>query len=1775
MKYFLLLFFSVTTTLFGQVAVTENDPSSLVDGLVSAITGDLFSFEEDVVVQGVEPLHLKRTYISSKGEKTWRLFPGNEAVLFTTGVLKLIEPNGTVLRYHSNRRIEPHKKKKNPQEVIFLPLDLTTDAKGLTNTARGALSANNNLKNQYVRESSIGKELIVYCPNGTRRVYNALTKEQKKARDVDDSQVVFILVSEGLPDGNQIIYSWDNEKITSIRTADPSGQKTYAQATFHFHGSLKEKKGHKYLDTRNLDVHTSDGRILQYRYLCDGPKESGGWYLHHIDSSDLPPEEMRYQNIEGGRRLLSEIFLPNSRRLNVSYYNLGKNDNGAKIREMSDPLYCRVKALSAPVGTDANSLPTRRFYYDIPSRKTQVFDAEGVPTHYYWDENLRLTSIDRFSTPEKLYNSTRFVWGSNNATDASNLLCKILLDENRRPMHATRYFYDQHGNVVQEKFYGNLSGQGISLSLDSNNFPIENGVEAYSKRFEYSQDGRNLLTRRSEDNGSDIRYEYLPGTNLPTLELSYERGKVRRRKFYEYNADRILIRELTDDGSTPDKNDLSDVKTRLIQCIYPKSDQPYFGMPQILEEKYWDGLTEKLLKKTVLHYTTGGRISQKDIYDANDQLRFSLTYKYDEKGRLKEETNALNQISKSAYDEVGNKTFSQSFGGRSFLQMKYDYSNRLIESKEEGDDSLIRITHHAYDKRNNKILTRDPHGYETRYVYDALGNLKETHPEAVGELRSVISSIYDAAGCEISHTDAQGYTTLTTYNAYSKPMRIQHPDGTEEQFIYNLDGTIHKQIDQNGTQTTYAYDVFGRILSKIISSQEEICSQETFAYDAYHLIAQTNAEGSTTFYAYDGAGRIIFEEQNQECVDYAYDSLGRLNVVQRENLLSITEYDFLDNILEERKEDAYGNILSRVTYTYDEAGNRKSTTRFVHGKESTEILKYDSFNRLIENKDPLGNSTSFIHNDQLHQLTTIDPLGLQFIERFNSHYLRSTFEKRNSRNERLYREESFYDANDNLFRKESALFNPNRTITTLWSYGPLNRLSMLTEAAGTSEQKITEYAYTPKGLLFQTTKPSGITLTITYDPLDHLRSQKSSDETINYTYIHNRLGHLLQSRDEREKTTLKRTYDPKGRLLSETLSNHLNLDLSIQNGYDKQGRRTRLDLPDNSFVTYSFDPLYLRAVARRDSNGNAQYTHIYSSYDLAGNPLSQEMIGNLGQLYRTYDAAGRPISYNSRYFSHEILRYDEVGNILKSRLHNETLDYAYDDLYQLVSEKDHTYGYDSLYNRFQKDASTYAVNCLNQLPTEFTYNPDGNPSSHAKAHYTYDALDRLISIENITQRLKFTYDSYHRRLSKTVYIFENGLWKPTQTVFYLYDDQNEIGAVDARGKLQELRILGKTPQAEIGAAVALELHGQTYAPLHDIHGNVAMLVSVSDQTCEQYRYTAFGEAKHPIPLSRNPWRFSSKRLDEETNLVYFGRRYYLSDYGRWLTPDPLGLDAGPNMYAFVSNSPLTHVDLYGLLGSRQYSTFTTNDFKQAGIGTAHGIGDFALNTASFLSTAGWGLTVPFRSVNWMSGRSTFSQDWESIQRSNAALHASGKRWMQSALPGDMNHRGYGLFRHGTNDGIGLGTLAVGAYAAVVKGASFFAQKGFSAARGMMDLRKISKPAIQELQLNRFHQAARNLSETGQNNIRILRGWAKSKGWEKFPNSPGAPETWGNFNSFNKFDWRLKIKPEASFREGLHVNSNVPRASARFEKELYINPFTGETGGVNVGGHIPLENLYYK
>ena len=155
-RYFFLLCLFVSSLFANITSVTENDPSSFVEG-VSIITGDLYVYEEDYAVQGAEPIRLRRSYISVDGvSRDYQHLICSFRV--ASNHLCVVEPNGTALFYFPESEKSPligksfygdSEKKKKWKSLTYRTKHFVATAPGVSNTASGKISAQTNLKNQY------------------------------------------------------------------------------------------------------------------------------------------------------------------------------------------------------------------------------------------------------------------------------------------------------------------------------------------------------------------------------------------------------------------------------------------------------------------------------------------------------------------------------------------------------------------------------------------------------------------------------------------------------------------------------------------------------------------------------------------------------------------------------------------------------------------------------------------------------------------------------------------------------------------------------------------------------------------------------------------------------------------------------------------------------------------------------------------------------------------------------------------------------------------------------------------------------------------------------------------------------------------------------------------------------------------------------------------------------------------------------------------------------------------------------------------------------------------------------------------------------------------------------------------------------------------------------------------------------------------------------------------------------------------------------------------
>ena len=92
------------------------------------------------------------------------------------------------------------------------------------------------------------------------------------------------------------------------------------------------------------------------------------------------------------------------------------------------------------------------------------------------------------------------------------------------------------------------------------------------------------------------------------------------------------------------------------------------------------------------------------------------------------------------------------------------------------------------------------------------------------------------------------------------------------------------------------------------------------------------------------------------------------------------------------------------------------------------------------------------------------------------------------------------------------------------------------------------------------------------------------------------------------------------------------------------------------------------------------------------------------------------------------------------------------------------------------------------------------------------------------------------------------------------------------------------------------------------------LVNAADGTlAANYDYGPFGEVIRTTgPMAKaNPFRFSTKYQDDESDLLMYPVRPYRPSTGCWLSRDGIEEDGGPNLYGFVGNDPLQNADPFG------------------------------------------------------------------------------------------------------------------------------------------------------------------------------------------------------------------------------------------------------------------------
>jgi RHS repeat-associated protein len=864
----------------------------------------------------------------------------------------------------------------------------------------------------------------------------------------------------------------------------------------------------------------------------------------------------------------------------------------------------------------------------------------------------------------------------------------------------------------------------------------------------------------------------------------------------------------------------------------------------------------------------------KGYFDHEEITVEETLFSYDPKGKLLQKTirNLLagqeewTAYSYGAEDKMTESSTSQGEITRFFEKEKrissqdresislYSQEGDLILEETYKKGRLVDSRKYTHGPTGLILSSEDQGGNKTEFNYDCFSRLKEEIlPPATfleGLERPIKGYSYNTLDQVAVQTDPMGCRVRMTYNARGKPLLIEFPDGSIEEKHYFKNGLLKKEIFRNGTSIEYGYDFAGRVIQKgTYDTAHHLAEKVCYTYQGFNLSQETRSSGMEISHTYDALGRVVESTALPK---------GR-----------------------------------KVVYEYGASGELSSQKEWISHDEFIEVPLPLKAEPLQEGDDVitdyiLNSFGQFVLEEQarlpngLTRTVTYDPLKrMEKIETFSPE---GTL---------LDRHHFRYDLNGRKTQERIEVLPKGGVVIHAWSYDPLGNVIQTVEDAGTSEEKTTTHLYNSSGQLLKDILSDSREIYYFYDPLGRLEKLSSSDSSVAYSLAYDSEGRVFKIIDEVHGLITWREYTSEGQLAKEILGN----GLAIQNRYDLLGRRTKLTLPDASSIHYCYSAADCSSIRREDAQGMEVYSYHYLELDSQGRPLKTAMIGGLGEMNFKRLSNGRCMGASSPYFSGSA-SLDQDGRIISLKTQDPLgcyeRSFSYDDLSQLTSESS------------EHGVRTYQFDNLNN-PQNFSssneYDLNGNLIKNGSFTFAYDALNRLTKVEKEGRLIhSYIYDLFHRRIADQC-----------SSRRFLYDGNWEMGCYSEGNAPLELRIFETPRHQDHGTCIAFELLGELFAPIYDLTGSVAALISVSSkQAAATYRYSAFGECRTEETGIKSPWGFANKRLEADSGLIFFGRRDYDPASGRFITQDPLGFHDGPGRLAFLHNNPLNAFDIFGL-----------------------------------------------------------------------------------------------------------------------------------------------------------------------------------------------------------------------------------------------------------------------
>ena len=1172
-----------------------------------------------------------------------------------------------------------------------------------------------------------------------------------------------VLRSVTTSNGERTVYAYAGNLLTEVRTESASGAVTGTRVRYAY--DTLQRLAKVTVDLSPADSSVADGKVYVTSYTYDGASRR----VAGIAQSDGTALAFEYVQV-GADHLVSSIRDALGGLTKFTYLPAAGGQaartmvqdalNQVTIYEIDGE--DRLSQVIAPGGSR-----THAFSYDAQGNVATVTDGAGAVTVLTHDArgNRTLEQHADGTVIRRTFNARNLVLTESIGATAPlttryvyDATGKLLLFTVSAAGRVTGHVY-AGGRRVGSAVYGGKLYTGTDFTeAQLTTWAAAHGA-AGVQRTTMAYDARGQLTTRTTDGAVETFVHDQAGRLLHHVAA----GGATTRYTYD-GLGRVLT--ATDAGNNTTATLYLDAsrKTEVRMANGLLSTLVYDRAGQLVTTLQAAG--SSALGSTTYTYDAAGRLRM--TKDATGVRAWML---YDTSGRKVADIDGNGTLTQYVYDAAGRLARQRTFATAADTSLLVDASGALTETTlalvRPGNSSADARQWRSYDAAGRLVLQAVAAGNSneasvTRMEYDAAGRLQRsiayatcvavsadadaavpTPPSSPGD--RITRYFHDADGLRTGMLDAEGYLSVTSYNAaglateqvtYAQAVDTRlRANGTLAAMtpasrsaadarvltFYDNKGRAILQVDAENHLTQTVHDAAGNVRQTVRYATKVSAAVTADTPVDQVRPARVTASDRVTDRTYDALGRLATETDAEDVkTTYAYDAAGRLVATERaadtsEHRSIRTRYDVLGRITGELTGEGVALLAGATSAeAIDQVWAAQGITH-----------AYDAASRRVSTTDPLGRKTLYFYDEDGAQTHTVDALG-------------GVRERRYDVQGRVVQEIAYAaristrGLAGGLNRAQlqpliDAIANPAKDNRITHSYAASGNETKRTDAMGA----VTSYAYNAfgeqvglsgavSGRETYTVDRRGLRVraelageeleratSTVYDAFG--RAQQTVDANGNVrSYNFDRLGRQVTTTDplDGERST---TYDAFDRILTETDAR----GNTTRYAYDKEARSVTVTQPGAGATQRVFNA-HGEVLSVKDANGNVT-TY---SYDRDGQVLTKTVDPTGLKLKTTYsyDAAGQVLAVRSPAGVVTEYAYDAVGRRTQERTDPDGLNlrrsWTYDGNGNAVTRTDSR----GLVTRFAYDAAGRLV---------YTVDPAGNTRMNG-----YDKAGRVVLTES-------------------------------------------------------------------------------------------------------------------------------------------------------------------------------------------------------------------------------------------------------------------------------------------------------------------------------------------------------------------------------------------------------------------------------------------------------------